>query len=200
MAQGGQVWGCWCPTACPTAGTTHITTRAAWLALESPVTLLALLALWDRQTDRCHQHHLPWAEFCPLCASGLPIPTSAMSSPHLPSAALCPQYHCPTSPQQNPPTPHQHPQLPAPLSPRCAQMSSTHILTFCPSAPATPGSPCVGQRGQCERDPQAHTLQRMCMQILTSSRSPSPTHPLSTLPLLAPRPLSALGTEGDRRG
>lgn len=157
------------------------------------------------QTDRCHQHHLPWAEFCPLCASGLPIPTSAMSSPHLPSAVLCPQYHCPTSPQQNPPTPHlptphQHPQLPAPLSPRCAQMSSTHILTFCPSAPAAPGSPCVGQKGQCERDPQAHTLQRMCVQILTSSRSPSPTHPLSTLPLLAPRPLSALGTEGDRRG
>lgn len=161
------------------------------------------------QTGRCHQHHLHWAVLPPLCRwAPHPHVCNIISSPPS-AAALCPQDHCPTSPQQNSrgphglcmcPTPHRHPQLPAPLSPCCAQMSLTHILTFCPSAPATPGSPCVGQRGQCEQDSRAHISPRMCVQILTSSRSPSPTHPLSTLPLLTPRPLGALGTEGDRRG
>lgn len=168
---------------------------------------------WPCGTDRqMSPASPPLGSFAPSVPLGSSSPTLQY---HLLTSQRCcplspaPLPHIPTSPQQNPqgphglcmcPTPRRHPQLPAPLSPCCAQMSLTHILTFCPSAPATPGSPCVGQRGQCERDSRAHISPRMCVQILTSSRSPSPTHPLSTLPLLTPRPLGALGTEVDRRG
>lgn len=41
-----------CPRGCPcTPSTTHVTPWASWLALQSSIALLTLLALWDRQTS-----------------------------------------------------------------------------------------------------------------------------------------------------
>lgn len=93
-----------CPTAEYPPGTTHITARAARLALESPVALLTLLALGDRRESPAPP---------PLCRGSSP-PSPWGPCPHLfnvtsvcPHTAIpCPQYHRPTSPN---PLPQQSP-------------------------------------------------------------------------------------------
>lgn len=151
-----------CPTACPTNGATHITARAARLALESPVTLLTLLALGDRRVSLVPPPKPP----SPSKALGDPAGLRGSPNPDGEDPA-CAQ----TSPAPFSPSPRRHPPPPA--------------------APAwwdREGAASEGPRGP----PALHR-----MRAQSQFGSPSITHRLSALPLLALRPLSALRREGE---
>lgn len=150
-----------CPTACPTNGATHITARASWLALESPVTLLTLLALGDRRVSLVPPPKPP----SPSKALGDPAGLRGSPNPDGEDPA-CAQ----TSPAPFSPSPRRHPPPPA--------------------APAW-----WDREGAASEGPQGPPAPHR-MRAQSKFGSPSITHRLSALPLLALRPLGALGREG----
>lgn len=167
-----------CPRGCSgTPSTTHITPWPPRLALQSPVALLTLLALRDRQTS----------PMLFLMLHGW--------------AAAGPGTHLRT----------QRAVVPA------AGLGPMTGLTFCPLVPVGPGSPCMGTAGQsgCPwvvscRYPRVGTRRCPLSRLLSTPAQgthevgweggttgcprhlQSITYRLSTLPLLALRPLSTL--------